>query len=433
MKALWHVIVPDFRATCLNPLVRQTITFTEALVWVKNFVYYNRVAHFEYHTEAMVELMENHLEEFHSHKNGFYRFDASKSAKNVSEVLKKQLTLDQLEEPLSDPTWNNQSATEKCCSVAEDKMQIKSEIAQHLFDESDFSCVQMYLLHHLPNHIRQFGNLLNISAELSEKVMMDLTQAYHQSNSAEATFHMLGTKSRKDVSQYGELNGNAAKQPRDEYLSVTKAPIKQMMNNREVEIKTLDDLAEWCSMPKGELQIHIAWCSKRIADFTDNVDHDQYFSCLNNAKYIWYNALAIPVTSFQYDEQAVHMVRCTESTRWGKQTAPRNDTVHLWIGTSSDSHLMSTAGRILAQLKYLFIVEDAEMSFKGFLALIQTFPTGLIRHTDGMVIVEERQQPPMKHMHDGRYRRKPRFCIGTTYFVLINAMQGAVYGLQLTP
>jgi len=80
-----------------------------------------------------------------------------------------------------------------------------------------------------------------------------------------------------------------------------------MIKTPQPEIKTPDDFAEWCAMPKGELQNHIAWCFKRFADFTDYVDHDQYLSCINDAKYIPYNAVAIPVTSFLRDKEAVHM------------------------------------------------------------------------------------------------------------------------------
>jgi hypothetical protein len=61
-------------------------------------------------------------------------------------------------------------------------------------------------------------------------------------------------------------------------------------------------------MPKEALQNHITWCFKRFADFTDYIHHDQYINRLNDAKYMWYNAVAIPVTSFKYDKQAVHMV-----------------------------------------------------------------------------------------------------------------------------
>jgi histone H3/H4 len=80
------------------------------------------------------------------------------------------------------------------------------------------------------------------------------------------------------------VNSNAAKHCHDDDMLLTKAPIKRMMNNPRPEIKTIDDLAEWCEMLKGELQNHIAWCFKRFADFTDYVDHHQYLSRHNSAK-----------------------------------------------------------------------------------------------------------------------------------------------------
>jgi len=77
-----------------------------------------------------------------------------------------------------------------------------------------------------------------------------------------------------EVLQYRNLNVNSAKQRRDDDMPLTKAPIKRMMKNPSPETKTLDDLAEWCAVPTGELQNHFAWCLKRFADFADYVDHD---------------------------------------------------------------------------------------------------------------------------------------------------------------
>jgi len=235
------------------------------------------------------------------------------------------------------------------------------------------------------------------------------------------------------VFQYQELNANAAKQRHNNDMPLTKVPIKQMMKNPRPEIKTLDDLAEWYAMPKGELQNYIAWCFKRVAYFTDYVDHNQYFSRLNKAKYIQNNTVAIPLMFFRCDKQAVHMVRCTGSTRWRKHKPPTNDTGLLWMGTSQDSHFKSTAGHIHARLKFLFVIEDAESSFKGLLTLIQTFATGLIRQTAGMVILEERHQPPMQPLHDGSYRHKHPFGVGKTYIVPVSTIRGAVHLVPLTP
>jgi len=259
------------------------------------------MAQYRYHTEATIEYMENYLEEFHRHKDVFSRFRNSKSTKKVSEALKMQLTLDKQEERESDPAWNNDSAAAKRRRVDEDKTQIELDIAPHLVDESDFNFVKMHLLNHLSDHIRQLGNLLNVSSELPEKAMMDLKQAYRQLNHHEAAFQILRTKAQKAVFQYRVLNAHAAKQCRDDHMSLTKVPIKRLMKTQRPEIKTVDDLAEWCAMPKGVLQNHIAWCFKRFAYFTDYIDHDQYFSRLHAAEYIRYNAVGIPVTSIQCD------------------------------------------------------------------------------------------------------------------------------------
>jgi hypothetical protein len=127
------------------------------------------------------------------------------------------------------------------------------------------------------------------------------------------------------------------------------------------------------------------------------------------------------------------MVRCTGSKRWRKHKPPRNDTVHLWMGTSLDSHFKSTAGRIPTWLKCLFIVKDARSKVKWLLALVRMFATGLRRQTAGMEIVEERYQPRMQPLHDGSYRRKQLFGTRTTYIVPICAIQGAVHLLPQTP
>jgi len=183
--------------------------------------------------------------------------------------LQKQLTFDKQEEQESNPIWHNLPAAAKRRCVDEDKMQSKSEIAQHLVDESDFNFVKMHLLNHFSDHPCQLGNLLTISSELPEDAMTDLKQAYQQSNRHEAAFQILTKQARKEVFQYRELNANAAKQCRGNDMPLTKAPIKRMMSNPQPEIKTVDDSAKWCAMPKGELRNHIAWCFKRFADFTD--------------------------------------------------------------------------------------------------------------------------------------------------------------------
>jgi hypothetical protein len=88
MKALWCVVVPVFAAPLLNPLASQIIRFSEALLCVKNVVYFHLMAQYNYYTEATIEYMENYLEECDSHKDVISGFRTSKSTKMVFETLK---------------------------------------------------------------------------------------------------------------------------------------------------------------------------------------------------------------------------------------------------------------------------------------------------------------------------------------------------------
>jgi hypothetical protein len=63
------------------------------------------------------------------------------------------------------------------------------------------------------------------------------------------------------------------------------------------------------------------------------------------------------------------------------------------MGTSSDSNFILTVEHIPAWFKCLFVIQNAESSVKELLAFLQTFPTGPIRRTAGMMIDEKRHQP----------------------------------------
>jgi hypothetical protein len=47
-------------------------------------------------------------------------------------------------------------------------------------------------------------------------------------------------------------------------MSITKAPIKKMMNYLRPEINTLDDLAEWCAMSRGSYRITLLGISRNL-------------------------------------------------------------------------------------------------------------------------------------------------------------------------
>jgi len=257
-QALSHVIVAVFTATLSNPSASQRIPFTDAQLYVKNWVCFHLLVQYRYHAEALIDYMEMYLDKFHYHKDVFCRFCSSKPTTKVSEAMKKQRTLFKQEERESNPAWNNHLEAAKRRWVDEHTLEIELDIAQHLVNKLDFKFVTMHLLNHISDDIRPLGNLLNASSELPERAMMILKQAYRQWNHDEATFPIVITQAQQEVFRYWALIANTAKQCRHDEMTLTKASIKQMMKNPQPEIKTLDVLAECCTMPKGELQNHIS-------------------------------------------------------------------------------------------------------------------------------------------------------------------------------
>lgn len=152
--------------------------------------------------------------------------------------------------------------------------------------------------------------------------------------------------------QYLELNVHSTQHCRHYDMALTAAPIKRMTKNLRPQIKTVDDMAEWCAIPNRELQNLIVWCCNRYADFTDYLEHDQYFSCLNNTTYIPYNAEAVPVMSFECNERVVYIVRCTGSTNLRKHKPSRYYTVLLVKKISPGSHCQPAAARFPTGLNY---------------------------------------------------------------------------------
>jgi hypothetical protein len=72
--------------------------------------------------------MVNSQEELSHQKDVFSQFCIHNSTMNVSEALKKELTLDKQEEQKSDPTWNDSCVAAMCHHVDADETQIKFEI-----------------------------------------------------------------------------------------------------------------------------------------------------------------------------------------------------------------------------------------------------------------------------------------------------------------
>jgi len=201
MKALGCVMVPVFEDTHSNTLVSQRIPFTKALFCVNNLAYSHLMTQDQYHTKATIEYMEKYLEEFHCHIDVFSWFHTCQLTKTILQAFKKQLTLDTLEDQVSDLASNNLLVAGKCPYVDDDETQIWSEIEKHHVNVSHFNCLRMHLLNHFIEHIRQLGNLLNASSELPEWAIMDSKLVYRPSNDHQPAIQILSIKAWMKVFQ----------------------------------------------------------------------------------------------------------------------------------------------------------------------------------------------------------------------------------------
>jgi hypothetical protein len=138
-------------------------------------------------------------------------------------------------------------------------------------------------------------------------------------------------------------------------------------------------------------------------------DSDDDFGQLGDFWYTRNNAVSIPITCFQSeDEQQTQIIRSSGKSAWRKGKPPRNDTVLLWTGKNAESNFASFRGRIPGRVDCLFTMSDAIHDNSLYhLALVTTFVPGSIRQPEGMIIVEEREIRPWQ---GGRYALQ-----GTTY------------------
>jgi hypothetical protein len=95
------------------------------------------------------------------------------------------------------------------------------------------------------------------------------------------------------------------------------------------------------------------------------------------------------------------MVHHTGYTRWRMHKPLKNNALHFRIETSPISHILSTAVRNPAYWMCVLVIKDAESSIVGHLVLVQTVVSGRIPQTTGILLVKERYQPPMQHIHNG--------------------------------
>ena len=328
--------------------------------------------------------------------------------------------------------WNRLSSAAKTRRIEEDKQIVEQEVEQHLADESDFNFVKMHLPSHFGESIRQLGNLSNLTAEFYEHEMIDIKDAYRNSNKNNASEQIVHTKARGEFFRYKNMARKAARKAQmirsDDGNVPIPPPATRKLRGKRTDIKTIQELAQWCGLPVGTLQNHVAWCLKLFNIFPAYTESDEAFLHLSNAKYTRYASAVLPVANFQRDEVENHIITCSGMDPSRKGQSPRNDNVLLWPKREVEGNFASTHGRIPARLQCLFLVEDSNFGIQACLALVQTLIPGPKRQPVGMVTVTERLPQLGSRAHDElNVRRRPQCGVGTSCIVPLKAIERAAH------
>lgn len=137
--------------------------------------------------------------------------------------------------------------------------------------------------------------------------------------------------------------------------------------------------------------------------------------------------------SFQCNWKAADIVCSTGPTRWRLFQPSRNDAIIFRMGTGPDSRIWWTAGCITTRFKYLIIVEDAESSVTGHLALDQRVPHRAIHHSARLVIIVDRYELPNQPLHGGSYWHRSLFGIWSSWVITVSMTEAPVHLDPLTP
>jgi hypothetical protein len=431
MRALDRFLLPVFSATLLNPTTTEKHTFRKAITCVKAIIYFHLMAQYRSHTEATLKYMEDYLDDFHQNKNVYSQYRAGKVAKRTAENLRTEFGKALEAKKTSGKDWEKLSKVQKRRLVDEEKTWIKSKVKSFLEEESDFNFIKLHLLAHFSNYVKELGHLSNVSAKLSESLHCELKESFRQSNKNNVSSQILLNISPLNAFKYRELNIDAAKH-RSHEPNKPKQPLLCCMKSPQNDVKHLKDLANWCGLASDELQTLIAWCLKTWFERPAYFDSDNEFGQLSDFWYTRYNAVSIPITCFQSeDEQQMHIISSSAKSAWRKGKPPRNDTVLLWTGKNAESHFASSQGRIPGRVDCLFTMSDAIHDNSLYhLVLVTTFVLGPIRQPEGMIIVEEREIRPWQ---GGTRRRVPPTGIGSRYIVPVRAIQGAAHLVPIEP
>jgi len=150
------------------------------------------MAQYQVHTPGTIESMKDYLRNFHTFKDIFLRFRASKAVKAAVKEASKDL---REEHSKLLPSDSSQSKTSSKHWKIMQELQLETQELVHdvLTSRANYNFPKMYLISHFADQISKYGSLLQYSTEICEALHKPLEDAYRRSNHINAMPQIIRT------------------------------------------------------------------------------------------------------------------------------------------------------------------------------------------------------------------------------------------------
>jgi hypothetical protein len=361
------------------PEYHERADFNDAIECTRALLDFYMYCRYPSHDDDTLNLMDDALSRFHTHKPVFLKYRASKRTTAESRALRKEL-IEERDHELANHQSESASARDRRAKRWNDY--IHSEVAQLLEGGSDFNLPKLHLLTHFRKSIERFGSLPQWSTETGETAHKAQIKSGYRASNRTGNFYLqiLNYYLRVDAFAVRHMNNqalwiakrddrrsapddadceiNADDTPRAKRRCVESSPhLRRHLGSIQKHVKTFEHIPPTIEDPKLRQAFTDAmdrFVNNWHPDTTGEFD-------LQSCSAALYHMTHVPVEEFQNPEKIYQKIRATGSKTW-YHTKGRNDWV--WVKSAKqppglDRPYKALQGRLPARVHRLFKIDLA--------------------------------------------------------------------------
>jgi len=201
MRNLCHALLAAFTAarsrTSNSPAManRHKVLCHNAILCIRYLTNFILMAQYRVHTPGTIESMKDYLRDFHTFKDLFLRFRASKAVKAAAKEAFKDLREEHSKLLASD---SSQSKTLSKRQKIMQELQLETQELVHdvLTSRANYNFPKIHLISYFADQISKYGSLPQYSTEICEALHKPLKDAYRHSNYVNAMPQIIRTYTR---------------------------------------------------------------------------------------------------------------------------------------------------------------------------------------------------------------------------------------------